>query len=97
MGWQQLVGVPGYSTGTAGTVIVPSGAFVHIITAHASSASATMAIFGGAAIPVPAAGTQYLYLQFAHTLFQSNVQNGGSIVFVNTDHFFVHWVRQGNV
>lgn len=96
MSWQQIVGTPGYATGAAGTATVPAGAVVHIISAHASSASATVAIFGGAAIPVPSAGTQYLLLQFNHTLFQANAQNGGQIVFTNTDHYFVHWIRQGN-
>lgn len=96
MSWHTLIGTPGYAAGTTGTATIPAGSILILLTAHASAASATVSIFGGAAIPVPAAGTQYLTLQFNHTLFQANSVNSGQIIFTNCDHYFVHWVREGN-
>ena len=94
-GWQDLVGVPGYAAGTAGTATIPSGAFLHLIIVHATSAG-SFTIFGGASVPV-IAGAAPLLIPFEHTLWQSNSSNSGQIVFTGTDHYFVHWVRQGNV
>lgn len=95
MSWHSLVGVPGYATGTAGTIQVPAGAIIHLITVHSTSGG-SFTILGGPAIAVIANAAPLVY-QFQHTLFQANVSNGGTLVFTNTDHYFVHWIRQGNV
>jgi hypothetical protein len=90
--WHGLVGTPGYAAGAAGTVVVPVGAVVIAIIAHATSAG-SFTLFGGASVPVPA-GSQ-ISLDFKHALFQSQGA-GGSIVFTGTDSYLVHYVRQGH-
>lgn len=94
--WHELSGSqPGYATGTSGTVTVPAGASVVLIVVHASAGSATMALFGGSAVPI-INGAPPAEFRFNHTLWQSTSASS-TIVFTNTDSYFVHWIRAGNV
>jgi hypothetical protein len=94
-----LVGTWGYLAGTTGTVVVPQGARVIQIVAHASSAGAALLIFNGDSIPV-IDGAAPLVLPFLHGLLQSgnDTTTAGSqdIVFSNTDSYFVEYVKSGN-
>lgn len=49
----ELTGVPAYQAMASGTINVPAGAKVTVISAH-SSAGGTLQIGGGASIPIPA-------------------------------------------
>jgi|SRR5580658_1539237 hypothetical protein len=96
--WHDLTGyVPGYGAGTSGTgtVVVPSGGCITGILAHASVGSATVTIFGGAAIPI-INGAPPTFIPFNHDLYVSNSGNSGDVVFLNTDVAVVFWVRAGN-
>jgi hypothetical protein len=96
--WHDLSGyTPGYgiAAGGAGTVTVPSGGCITHIVAHATAGSATVAIFGGAAIPV-INGAPPTEIHFNHDLYVSNAGNSGSVVFTDTDQAVVFWVRSGN-
>lgn len=97
--WHELIGRPKYAAGTAGTVTVPAGSLLVSIVVHASAASATVSIFGGANIPV-INGAPPTELRFNHTLFQSqndtNASGSQDIVFTNTDSYFVHYVSPGH-
>jgi hypothetical protein len=95
--WHDLVGVPGYATGAAGTVTVPSGGCVLLIVAHSSSNGSGFTLFGGASVPI-VNGAAPIPFYFYHTLYEASGSGAAAqIVFTLTDHYFVHWVRQGNV
>jgi len=93
-GWHSLLGTPLYYTGTLGVVQIPSGAVVLQISVQSTSGG-SFTLFGGAPIPIPAS-IYPLEFVFQHTLWQSNPQNIGLIVFTGTTHFFVHAVQEGN-
>ncbi len=91
--WNGLSGVPGYAAGTSGTASIPAGAIIISIFATATSA-ASIVLFGGASIPVPA-GTTF-NVDFKHALW--TVRGPGStassqIVFANTTSYFVQYVQ----
>lgn len=75
-------GSPVYAAGASGTVNVPSGSSTIAITAH-STAGGSVAIGGGASIPIPANG------QF----FDGATSYPGplAIVFAGTDQYYVSW------
>ncbi len=89
--WHSLVGRSGYVAGPAGTATLPTGAIVLQIVAHATTAG-TIAIFGGASIPVPASST--FTLDVKDTLLSAGAS--GNIVFTGTDSYFVRYVREGH-
>jgi len=91
--WHGLVGTLGYLAGAAGTAQVPSGCIVIAIYAHATAA-ASMTIFGGASIPLPA-GVQF-QIDNKHTLMQAGPGAAGQIVFTGTDSYFVQYARIGH-
>ena len=94
-----LIGTIGYHAGASGTVTIPKGAQLLQIVVHASAGSATVTIFGGDAIPV-VNGSNTMFIQFLHTLWQAfnNATTAGSqdVVFVNTDSYFVEYIKSGN-
>jgi len=94
--WHDLLGEPGYLSGSAGTATVPAGAVVLIISAHASSNGAQFTLFGGAAVPV-INGAAPVFFYFYHTLYKADTAGSNAIVFTSTDHYFVHYVKQGHV
>jgi len=67
---------------------------VIMITVH-STGGGSFTLFGGPSVAV-IANAAPLQLQFNHTLFTANSQNSGSIVFTGTDHYWVHYVKQGH-
>jgi len=93
-GWHSLLGTPLYYTGTLGVVQIPSGAVVLQISVQSTSGG-SFTLFGGAPIPIPAS-IYPLEFVFQHTLWQSNPQNIGLIVFTGTTHFFVNAVQEGH-
>lgn len=92
-----LIGTPGYAAGVSGTVTLPADAMVLQIISHSSVAGGTVAILGGAAIPV-ISGAPSLIIDFKHRLYSASGSGASAqIVFTNTDQYFVHWVRQANL
>jgi hypothetical protein len=90
--WKELNGNPQYSAGASGTVTIPKGCRILQVHAH-SAGAATVAIFGGDAIPVPTTGWGW---QPNHLMWVSgSAQFSGSqtIVFTGTDAYFVEWER----
>ena len=73
--------------GAAGTVTVPPGGHVLQIIAHSSNASATVAIFGGTAIPLPNVNT-YWHYQPQHLSTTAQAASN-TIVFALTQSYFV--------
>lgn len=88
--WHSLTGTFGDASGTAGTVTLPAGAIVLLVSAHASAGSATLQILGGATVPVINGAATIIY-EFGHTLVRAN-RASSTIVFTNTDHYYVQWV-----
>lgn len=91
----ELNGTPGYLAGSSGTATVPPGASVLQVIATATAGGATLSIFGGASIPVPAGAP--LILDFHHRLFQA-IGTGASaqIATSGTASYFIHYVKSGN-
>lgn len=73
-------GTSAYFGGTSGTVVVPSGARIVSISAHATTAGA-VTIFGGPSVPIPAGN--------AFSDEWSGFSGPGSIVFAGTDSYYV--------
>jgi len=93
--WHELIGTPGYTAGSAGTVTVPAGAVVTHIIAHASAGGATVTVFDGAAIPV-INGAPPMLIPFLSDSWQANSASA-AIVFTGTDSYAVFWVKPGNI
>lgn len=80
-------GLFAYTAGTAGTATIPAAGRVYQVTCHASGAGATFTINGGATIQV-ISGTAFS-LNFGGILIAP------TLVFTNTDAFYVDWVTNG--
>lgn len=89
-----LVGTRVEFAGTAGTVTIPSGAFITHIMVHASTGGATMQILGGTAIPI-INGAQPLVINYYDDLEQANASSS-TVVFTNTDQYWVRAVKPGH-
>jgi hypothetical protein len=88
--WHDLIGTIGQAAGTAGTVTLPSGAALLLLTVH-STAGGSFTLFGGPSVAVIATAAP-IFIEFNHTLWQA--EGGGSaaqIVFTNTDHYWLNW------
>lgn len=88
MGWQ-------YQAGTSGTATLPAGAIILSIRAESHSATGTVSILGGTAIPMDggtlANAHQMLMLLFAHG--QCAVEGATkTVVFTNTVSYFVEYL-----
>ena len=103
--WQVGTGWRFYEVaGAAGTVLLPAGACIILIITHATAAAATLQLLGGpngngqgALIPV-IAGANQLTIQNYHPLHQANAGSvAKSLVFTNTDSYYVQYVSPGNV
>jgi hypothetical protein len=96
MSWHNLIGtLKQYApNGGNGTVTIGAGECVLLIVAHASSASATLSILGGPAIPI-VNGAPPTVIANLHTLMQSTSASS-TIVGTNTDQLYVQTVKQGN-
>ncbi len=82
-----ILGKIGYHAGSAGTVtLAPGEKVLHIRALGASNA--TLAIFGGDSIPIPAA---YVFEDFIHSNSPEWVGDSGSktLVFTSTLSYFV--------
>jgi hypothetical protein len=93
--WHNLVGTLATFSGTSGTVTPRAGSVLLQIVVHASVAGATLSIFGGPAIPI-INGAAPLVLQNYHTLQKADASNSGTIVFTNTDSYYVQCLVEGN-
>lgn len=82
------VGTWGYLAGVSGTATVPKGATLAQVVAFGAG---TVSIFGGTAIPIPAAG---ITLRFPHELAQAT--SSQDLVFSGTTGYFVEFVKAGN-
>lgn len=91
-----VVGTWRYAAGTAATVTLPTGATVKTIACH-SSGAASVAIFGGTAIPV-ISGAPPLVLKFDHDQCCAGQNQGGglTIVFTGTDSYYVETIGPGS-
>jgi hypothetical protein len=93
--WHELVGPFAYAAGTAGTVTVPSSAVVTKIITHASTGSATCAIFGGTPIPI-INGAPPTVFDFMHDCVKPQGNStAAQIVFANTDSYYVEYISPG--
>lgn len=92
--WQGLSGRNWYyAAGTAATVTLPAGSTVIQIIVHASAGSATLAILGGSAIPI-INGAPPTTIRFNHDLVGVSSNSPSlTLVFTNTDSFFVEYVN----
>lgn len=89
--WHELLGTIGQAAGAAGTVTLPSGACLILITVHATTAG-TFTIFGGPSVAV-IANAAPIFIEFNHTLWQaSGSGTAAQIVFTGTDHYWLNWV-----
>jgi hypothetical protein len=93
--WHNLVGTLASFAGSSGTVTLRAGSIVLQVVAHASVGSATLVILGGPAIPI-ISGAAALVLQNYHTLQKADASNSGTIVFTNTDSYYVQCLVEGN-
>ena len=80
-----------YTAGTNGAATIPKGATIIAIIAHASQASASFKIQGGADIPVPNGGSMPFPLDREHEI--RALGDGSDVVFTNTDAFWVQFIR----
>jgi hypothetical protein len=94
--WHNLNGTLAQAAGTSGTVTLRAGSIVLLVIAHASAGSATVSILGGAAIPI-VNGAAPIVIQNWHTLLKVDASNTGTIVFTNTDSYYVQCLVEGNV
>jgi hypothetical protein len=93
--WQGLAGrIWNQQAGTAGTVTLPAGAVIIQIITHASAGAATCAILGGTAIPI-INGAPPTTIRFNHDLVQAVTGVSLTVVFTNTDSYFVEYVVAG--
>lgn len=86
-GWHNLVGKFTDYAGTAGTVTLPAGGIVLLVSAHASVANATFQLLGGASVPVINGAATIIY-EFDHSFIRAT-SAANTLVFTNTDHFYV--------
>lgn len=97
--WHDFIGKAAYYAGVSGTITLGKGEILHLVTVHAPvSVSASFTIFGGPPITVIASGPTAppAMYQFYHTLFVAPFAGSSTLVFTNTDHFFVHTIQAGN-
>jgi hypothetical protein len=89
--WHELLGQIGQAAGAAGTVTLPAGAVLILLTVH-STAGGSFTLFGGPAVAV-IANAAPIFLEFNHTLWQAQgVGAQAQIVFATTDHYWLNWV-----
>ena len=82
-----------YQAGSSGTVTLPVGSTLLSITAKvAASASGTIAIFGGTAIPGSGAVQTDTTLRFDHGLAQA-VTGANTVVFASTVSYYVEYSK----
>lgn len=93
--WQGLPGKFKDYGGASGTITIGPGECLITLIVHASSANATFQVFGGATVPV-INGANALIIQHNHTGFQANSLNAGTVIFTNTDEYYVVTWKAGN-
>jgi hypothetical protein len=93
--WHNLIGTLATFAGTAGTVTLRAGSIVILVVAHSSVTGGTLVILGGPTIPI-INGAASLVLQNYHTLQKVDASNTGTIVFTNTDSYYVQCLVEGN-
>lgn len=97
-GWHSLIGTFGELAGAAGTVNIPAGGVLLLLSVHASAGSATFQIFNGPAVAVINGAAPLVY-QFAHTLVRATGPTptaSNQVVFTNTDHYYIQYIQMRN-
>lgn len=87
--YDELQGTWTYQAGASGTVTIPVGARILQIVVHSSSASGSVAMWGGTAIPVLSGETATF--RFLHDLNLAPTA-ADTIVFTSTDSYFVEYL-----
>lgn len=87
----------GYEAGTSGTATIPLGATITSIRAQSADAAGAVTIFGGDAIPVPAAAANWRQLDLRFTPGEVVTKTGAQdVVFANTVSFLVTFLKAPN-
>lgn len=83
-----------YAAGTSGTVTLPAGSVLLSIRVESHSATGTVAIFGGTAIPVDGAtgGAAHIIGQWYFSHGNAAASGTYTIVFTNTTSYFVEYM-----
>jgi hypothetical protein len=83
-----------YAAGTSGTVTLPAGSILLSIRCESHSATGTVAIFGGTAIPVDGAtgGAAHIIGQWYFGHGNAAASGTYTVVFVNTASYFVEYL-----